>query len=145
MTEKLLIDRELLERVAKPVLFRSHEDAHADACAELRAILAQSAPADGEAVEVVAWQDAENPLYTTGERRQMHAWATDGYPIRELMTVAQHQRIVAQRDAKLAGVVEALRAADEYLSDNPFNEIGSRSILHRQMKDALADWEKTNA
>lgn len=35
--------RELLERVAKPVLFKSHEDAHADACAELRALLAQPA------------------------------------------------------------------------------------------------------
>lgn len=46
MTTKLLIDRELLERVAKPVLFRSHEDAHADACAELRAIL--SAPRQPE-------------------------------------------------------------------------------------------------
>lgn len=31
---------ELLERVAKPVLLRSQEDAHADACAELRALLA---------------------------------------------------------------------------------------------------------
>lgn len=36
--------RELLERVAKPVLFRHQEDAHADACAELRALLS-SAPA----------------------------------------------------------------------------------------------------
>ena len=42
----------------------------------------------------------------------------------------------------VAGLVEALRAADEYLSDNPFNEIGSRSILHRQMQDALAAHDK---
>ena len=49
----------------------------------------------GEAVEVVAWQDTENPLYTTAERRVMHDWAGNGYPIVELMTVAQHQRIMA--------------------------------------------------
>ncbi|MDV5861337.1 hypothetical protein QM298_10500 [Pseudomonas mendocina] len=48
-----------------------------------------------EEVEVVAWQDAENPLYTTAERRVMHEWAGNQYPIVELMTVAQHNRIVA--------------------------------------------------
>lgn len=42
----------------------------------------------------------------------------------------------------VAGLVEALKAADEYLSDNPFNEIGSGSILHRQIKDALAAHDK---
>ena len=41
---KVTIDRELLERIAKPVLFHSHEDAHADACAELRDILAAPQP-----------------------------------------------------------------------------------------------------
>ena len=56
----------------------------------------QSAPAgEREAVEVVAWQDAENPLYTTAERRVMLEWANNQYPIVELMTVAQHQRILA--------------------------------------------------
>ena len=43
------VPRELLERIAKPVLLRSHEDTHADACAELRALLATAQPAaDGE-------------------------------------------------------------------------------------------------
>lgn len=49
----VLIKRELLERVAKPVLFRSNEDAHADACAELRAILAAPRQPEGEWLEVV--------------------------------------------------------------------------------------------
>ena len=63
-----------------------------DDIAKLRAQLPSQG---GEAVEVVAWQDAENPLYTTAERRVMHDWAGNGYPIVELMTVAQHQRILA--------------------------------------------------
>ena len=103
---------------------------------DIDAILAQPAPAEGEAVEVVAWQDAENPSYTTGERRQMHGWATDGYPIRELMAVSQHQRIVAQRDAKLAGEVEALREiTDDYSErfdmESPSTNPGMKSVVQR--------------
>ena len=40
------------------------------------------------------------------------------------------------------GLVKALEAADEYLSDNRLNEIGSGSILHRQMQDALSTWRQ---
>ncbi len=40
--------------------------------------------------------------------------------------------------AEVGELAEALRAADEYLSSNRFNEIGSGSILHRQMQAALA-------
>lgn len=43
------------------------------------------------------------------------------------------------------GLVKALEAADEYLSDNRFNEIGSGSILHRQMQDALSTWRQAQA
>lgn len=60
-----------------------------------RAQLAAIQGGMGEVVEVVAWQDAENPLYTTAERRVMHEWAGNQYPIVELMTVAQHNRILA--------------------------------------------------
>ncbi len=83
---------------------------------QLRALLAaQSAPAgESEAPVVVAWQDAENPLYTTAERRVMHEWANNQYPIVELMTVAQHNRILAgvhqQRD-KLAGLLLGLKVS----------------------------------
>ena len=47
-----------------------------------------------ELLEVVAWQDAENQLYTTGEKRQMHGWATDGYPIVELVRLSDAQAII---------------------------------------------------
>lgn len=40
--------------------------------------------------------------------------------------------------AQVGQVLEALREAVEYLDANRFNEIGSGSILHRQMRDALA-------
>lgn len=51
---------------------------------------------DWEGLEVVAWQDADNPLYTTAERRQMHGWATDGYPIVELCRLSDAQRAIAE-------------------------------------------------
>ena len=70
----------------------------------------------GEAVEVVAWQDAENPLYTTAERRVMHDWAGNGYPIVELMTVAQHQRIVAAQRIKTCIALKERNDAREALT-----------------------------
>ncbi len=56
---------------------------------------------EAHGLEVVAWQDAENPLYTTGEKRQMHGWATDGYPVVELCRLSDAQRAIAEfkRDA----------------------------------------------
>ena len=42
------------------------------------------------------------------------------------------------RSSMPVGVPDALREAVEYLDDNPFNEIGAGSILHRAMRDALA-------
>ena len=56
---------------------------------------------EGEGLEVVAWQDAENPLYTTAERRVLHDWANNGYPIVELCRLSDHQRAIAELQAKL--------------------------------------------
>lgn len=70
-----------------------------------------------EEVEVVAWQDAENPLYTTAERRVMHEWAGNQYPIVELMTVAQHNRIVAALFAQQSAHVSVPRELLEDLRD----------------------------
>lgn len=50
------VPRELLERVAKPVLFKSQEDAHADSCAELRALLSAPSPAGVDGLEVRAYE-----------------------------------------------------------------------------------------
>lgn len=46
---------DLLERIAEPVVLRSQEDAHADACAELRALLSEQ-PQAGAGRE---WPDDE--------------------------------------------------------------------------------------
>lgn len=70
----------------------------------------------GETVEVVAWQDAENPLCTTAERRVMHDWAGNGYPIVELMTVAQHQRIMAAQRIKTCIALKERNDAREALT-----------------------------
>ncbi len=47
-------------------------------------------------------------------------------------------KLYAHPVAQAGQVPDALREAVEYLDSNPFNEIGSGSILHRQMRDALA-------
>ena len=89
---------------------------------ELRALLAQQQPEcihgpdsackqcyrdnsekpnlQGDELEVVAWQDAENPLYTTGERRQMHGWSADGYPIIELCRKSDAQAVIDRFSAQ---------------------------------------------
>ncbi len=66
---------------------------------------------EAQGLEVVAWQDAENPLYTTGEKRQMHGWATDGYPIVPLCSLPKAQAIIDQQAARIA---ELQKDADRY-------------------------------
>ena len=97
MTDKLLIDRELLEQICVEL---EHDNDRYMLGRELRKALAlPAAPADGEAVE-----EAKVVSYLSA--------CTDGYdpdaphpgPPEPLMTVAQHKRIVAQRDAELQKV-----------------------------------------
>ncbi len=84
-----------------PGLFAYHAEYPEEGCCKLAGTAEEEQPGAGvEEVEVVAWQDAENPLYTTAERRVMHEWAGNQYPIVELMTVAQHNRIVAAISAQ---------------------------------------------
>lgn len=92
-------------------------------CERLRKLAQQ-----GEAVEVevVAWQDADNPLYTTGERRQMHRWATDGYPIVELCRLSDAKRAIAD-------LREELDAAGEILAQQ-----GRRNTELRAERAALS-------
>ena len=96
---KIMIDRDLLERIGELMHIIAHRQDDYGVEAEYLGSLLKKAIANpaqqGEAVEVVAWQDAENPLYTTAERRVMQEWANNQYPIVELMTVAHHQRILA--------------------------------------------------
>ena len=117
-----------------------------DALAQLAAIQ----QAKGEEVEVVAWQDAENPLYTTAERRVMHAWANNQYQIVELMTVAQHQRITAAMAAEVERLRKFEAAYNEWQEKTDWvqetiktHELGK----HRAdvLKDRLARWlERVN-
>jgi hypothetical protein len=61
---------------------------------------------EAHGLEAVAWQDAENPLYTTGEKRQMHGWATDGYPIVPLCSLPKAQAIIDQLQGTIASFEE---------------------------------------
>lgn len=132
MTDTVTIRRELLERCA---LLLTDSLYPPDGCSgfddwtaqgnelaeELRAILA--APVQGDGLEVRAIEQH----HRTDGRIEEH----------ELCRLSDAQRAIAE----VGELVEALRAADEYLSSNRFNEIGSGSILHRQMQDALAKLE----
>lgn len=97
---KVTIDRELLERANS--LLCSYSSTLTDravtrrAISEICAILAAPRQQEGEGLEVVAWQDAENPLYTTAERRVLHDWVINGYPIVELCRLSDHQRAIAE-------------------------------------------------
>jgi len=63
---------------------------------------------------------------------------TDLYKWRPVYFGAHWQRAKPDHSAQQLGMVpDALREAVEYLDDNPFNEIGAGSILHRAMRDAL--------
>lgn len=51
-SDAVMVPRELLERVVKPVLFTSQEDSHYDACTELRALLGGDQPAQPDSAKV---------------------------------------------------------------------------------------------
>lgn len=106
---------------------------------QLRAALA--APVQGEAVPVEdrGWPDRDYWCKCslclhefTGHKRQV---------ICRVCSEQQDELATPPQPADVGELVEALRAADEYLSSNRFNEIGSGSILHRQMQAALAKLE----
>ena len=93
--------RELISRIDESAICDGTDATISDDLfTELVALISQPQPAELEQPEVVAWQDAEEPLYTTAERHQMLRWADNGYPIAELMTIAQHHRITAQLRAE---------------------------------------------
>ena len=78
---------------------------------------AHPAPADGEAVEVVAWRIGfpNGGGFKVYEQRQPWAYESYGrisYQVYDLMTVAQHQRIVARMESEMA---KCLREQDAEL------------------------------
>ena len=84
--------------------------------------------AEREAVEVVAWLD-EGPDQPdcTASRRVMMDWANCGYKIQPLMTVAQHQRIVAALSAQQSAHVSVPR---ELLQD--LRDLASDAVDHHR-------------
>ena len=146
----VLIKRELLERANS--LLCSYSSTLTDravtrrAISEICAILAAPRQTEGEGLKVVAWQDAENPLYTTAERRVLHDWVNNGYPIVELCRLSDAQRAIAELQAKLddpdyppkysrrliAELREELDAAKEILAQQ-----GRRNTELRAERDTL--------
>ena len=90
---KVTIDRELLEQVASEF---EHDNDRYTLGRELRKVLDAPRQPEGDGLEVVAWQDAENQLYTTAERRVLHDWVNNGYPIVELCRLSDAQRAIAE-------------------------------------------------
>lgn len=135
MTTKLLIDRELLERIDESAICDGTDATISDDLfAQLVAALDAPRQPEGDGLEVVAWQDAENPLYTTGERRQMHAWATDGYPIVELCRLSDATRAIAE----LREECERLRKAPVSKADSNAQLVGvciERDTLRQQLAE----------
>lgn len=138
-TPTIAVPRKLLERAVYLFEIGELDGATAE---ELRALLtaqpqasaAQSAPAgEREAFEADIKQIYPSKychlLRRTGEDYQEHYIVTrwGGW-----------QAGAAWQRTQSAGGPDALREAVEYLDDNPFNEIGAGSILHRAMRDALA-------
>jgi len=160
MTDTIKISRELrplLERIesflSRHVCAAPSGKVATELHAELAALLA-TPPADaadmggqaGEEVEVVAWvTTGGNPPRTrrafnvnqVDAKVQYKNWLPHYLSVTtdELMTVAQHRRILAQHRQQAGKLVEALRQVRGY-TDSP-HVVGI-------IDEALADWEKTS-
>ena len=107
MTNTIRVPKDTLIRLAKSLDQIAAQSSFAVAD-ELRAILSAQV-VEGE-LEAIAWQDAENPQYTTGEKRQMHGWATDGYPIVELIRLSDATAVIDQLRARIKELEAELAA-----------------------------------
>ena len=87
---------------------------------------------ESQGLEVVAWQDAENPLYTTGEKRQMHGWATDGYPIVELVRLSDATAVIDQLREQL----EWVKAINGAMDESNKRCLEDLSALRKQLDEA---------
>lgn len=156
MTDKLLIDRELLTDLrdaASECLDREDRQRrqmiYSRLVSDSDAILAQSAPepVQGEAVEVVSVQHRRPVVIDrSGEASGYSDWKHgDGlayWPKRELMTVAQHERILAAATRPADQVAEGVVVSRELLENCTNYMMGSASarvrIWHDQCRALLA-------
>jgi hypothetical protein len=133
MTDTIKISRELASDAA--LMLEAHSPGSGSlesyTAQDIRAALAQpSEPQGGEEVEVVAWM-----------WRDINGDVTFNYMHpegQELMTVAQHRRLMAEQLERERGVVEALRfiAGADPLVVTPKYRIAA--------SEALAAWEKNH-
>ena len=96
MTDNISVPRELLERIVGKCKLSVLGDDHAKVWELLEAPAVEI-----EGLEVVAWQDAENPAYVTSEIRIMEEWVLDGYPIVPLCSLPKAQVIIDQQAARI--------------------------------------------
>ena len=111
--------------------------------AERDALRAELAEVKGrEAVPVAVVK--ENPYCPEGTSDELNVYLPAGTKLYTTPPAAtsEAQANTSEAAPGVVGLVQALEASDEYLSDNRLNEIGSGSILHRQMQDALSTWRQ---
>ena len=102
---------------------------------------------ESQGLEVVAWQDAENQLYTTGEKRQMHGWATDGYPIVELVRLSDATAVIdrlrEQVDYTEGTYATALEIVNELRADleTAISMLVATSKAGIQLRERVAELE----
>jgi hypothetical protein len=152
MTDTIKISRELLEQLLDSDGIDGVFDAgkNYDAHQKLRALLA-TPPADaadmggqaGEEVGVAAWLHQQGNYTEAAERPLLEVEKSRGWIEHELMTVAQHRRILAQHRQQAGKLVEALRrglGAGRGTSGRIIIDAEDEQV----MREALADWEKTS-
>lgn len=147
MTDTIKIGRALLERISG-VLNRLDvlSEPFAEA-AELRALLAQpSEPQGGEDVEVVGHV---NDIGYFRKPNGEPAGVNEPYAWEDLMTVAQHRRLMAEQLGRALAAAEVLRSADAELAraQETDDRLKARLITNKAriaISQILVAWEKNH-
>lgn len=133
---KVTIDREPLERIDESAICDGTDATISDDLfTQLVAALDAPRQPEGDGLQVVAWQDAENPLYTTAERRVMHEWTSNDYLIVELCRLSDAQRAIAE----LREECERLRNCLLEVQVRHFSDSLKRRSSDKELEQYLAD------
>lgn len=141
------VPRELLERVAKPVLFRSQEDAHADACAELRALLSAPSPAGVDGLEVVGYVSRDDIKWQGDCTLRLKPYSDYTIPLCRLSDAAAIIDGLRGEVAELQSMITNLSRAGIRMRterDQQAQRIGELEGLLREVHDtyrAAVHWE----
>jgi hypothetical protein len=99
----------------------------------------------GEEVEVVAWWDDSDYNSATTSRAVLHDWLNNGYPVRELMTVAQHQRITEALRGEVDRLMKKLAENFQLEALLKMPEFASVQILHNTIAGKDSDIDQLRA